>query len=76
MTLAIQVVLLTLAPATFAPIQVTLSAVVTPFPAPAPKAVLAPPVVLTESAATPLAVLLLPVSLFKSALKCCCFRDC
>ncbi len=65
--LPIKQVLLTFAPLTFAPIQMTLSAVVTPFPALRPKAVLALPVVLLESAAIPLAVLLLPVSLKKSA---------
>jgi hypothetical protein len=57
------VVLLTFAPATFAPIQVTALAVVTPFPASKPKAVLPSPVVLPVSASKPLAVLKMPVEL-------------
>src|SRR6476660_8614539 len=59
--LPIKQVLLTFAPETLAPIQITLLAVVTLPPAPAPKAVLVPPVVSRSNACTPTAVLKLPV---------------
>src|SRR5262249_34731851 len=50
------------------PIQMTLSAVVTAPPAPAPKPMLPPPVLLLASARAPTAVLKAPVVLLKSAL--------
>ncbi len=46
---------------------ITLLAVLTPLPAPLPKAVLKAPLVLAESARTPQAVLLSPVVLARSA---------
>ncbi len=61
--LPIKQLLLTSAPLTLAPIQITLLAVMTPPPPPTPKAVLKPPVVLKKSALRPLAVLPLPVVL-------------
>src|SRR5690242_16605676 len=63
--LPIKQLLSTLLPST--PIQITLLAVVTPWPALAPKAVLLPPVVLFTSALSPMAVLALAVVLLKSA---------
>src|SRR5260370_41715355 len=59
--LPIKQVLSKLAPATLAPIQITLVAVVTPEPAELPKAVLRSPLVLLNSAPSPIAVVLLPV---------------
>ena len=61
--LPIKQLLLTFAP-DLAPIQITLLAVVTPLPAPTPKAVLPLPVVLLERVA-PMAVLSAPVVLFE-----------
>src|SRR6266508_2594854 len=58
----------TFAPATSAPIQITLVAVVTSLPARLPKAVLLAPLVSKASASTPVAVLALPMVLATSAL--------
>ena len=67
--LPIKQLLLTFAPETSSPIQITLLAVVTLLQAKTPKAVLPLPVVLFSSAKAPLAMLSAPVVLLASALK-------